>query len=153
MNQEYIRKLLDTEGLMVEYRKPFQFGNGVFATNRFIMAISNSGTALSEYGDPSALKPVEHMIESLPDAECRTTFDIGLLKQAIELFDDHRIVNLNLYPKGDGSHYIEIVGRGGDAVLLAGMHPCGSDVKPMPTIKDQFAEIKPTAFRDYGAGI
>lgn len=152
MNQEYIRKLLGTEGLKVEYRKPFQFGDGVFATNRFIMAISNRETTHNEYGDPSALKPVERMIESLPDVECRTTFDINLLKQAIELFDDHRIVNLNLYPKGDGSHYIEIVGSGGDAVLLAGM-TCGSDVRPLPTIKEQFAKIRPTTFRDYGAGI
>lgn len=152
MNQEYIKRLLSEEGLRHEYRKPFRFGNGVLATNRFIMAVSESDAGVSEYGESAALEPAARMLRSLPSIESRATLDINLLKQAVEIFDNHRVVNLNLYQKGSGMHYIEIASGEGEAVLFCGMYPTGADADPFPTIAERFALVNPT-FNDCGAGI
>lgn len=152
MNPEYIKELLSVERLRPEYKKPFQFGDCVLATNGYIMVISGSKPERCEYGDPAALGKAEQMLQSLPSAKCSAAFDIKLLKQAIEIFDSHHIAYMNLYDMGDGLHYIEIASIRDEAVLLCGMRPGLGAPKPPMTIAERFALVNPT-FNDCGAGI
>ena len=140
MNKEYINKLWEDPGIPEELKKVFRFGSGTMATGRFILAVEAGNDLESCSGSPVPTA-IEKHFRGLSEPQTRAAIDINLLRQAIDFFDDAEtlVVNLNVYARNDGSHYIEMIDRLGNAVFLCGMYPKEPDVS-YPTLKQRLEE-------------